>query len=55
LDQIDIYAPGQESAQKYMFDVPVVELNGKVTMMHRIDEPKLIDILRKEQNKCDPA
>ncbi|KAF9308768.1 hypothetical protein BG003_010628 [Podila horticola] len=55
LDQIDIYAPGQESAQKYMFDVPVVELHGKVTMMHRIDEPKLIDILRKEQNNRDPA
>ncbi|KAG0345843.1 hypothetical protein BG004_002972 [Podila humilis] len=51
LDQVDIYAPGQEAAQKYMFDVPVVELNGKVAMMHRIDEPKLIDILRKEQEK----
>ncbi|KAG0018475.1 hypothetical protein BGZ82_000424 [Podila clonocystis] len=55
LDQIDIYAPGQESAQKYMFDVPVIELNGRVAMMHRIDEPQLIDILRKEQLKCDPA
>ncbi|KAG0306536.1 hypothetical protein BGZ97_000715 [Linnemannia gamsii] len=50
LDQIDIYAPGQEAAQKYMFDVPVVELNGRVAMMHRIDEPKLIDILHNAQN-----
>ncbi|KAG0059904.1 hypothetical protein BGZ89_012716 [Linnemannia elongata] len=49
LDQIDIYAPGQEAAQKYMFDVPVVELNGRVAMMHRIDEPKLIDILHNAQ------
>ncbi|KAF8958215.1 hypothetical protein BGZ46_002015 [Entomortierella lignicola] len=48
LDQIDIYAPGQEASQKYMFDVPVVELNGRVAMMHRIDESKLIDILRNE-------
>ncbi|KAF9434493.1 hypothetical protein BGZ76_007914 [Entomortierella beljakovae] len=48
-DQIDIYAPGQEASQKYMFDVPVVELNGKVAMMHRIDEPKLVDILQKEK------
>ncbi|KAF9114240.1 hypothetical protein BGX27_011366 [Mortierella sp. AM989] len=50
LDQIDIYAPGQEATQKYMFDVPVVELNGRVAMMHRIDEPKLIDILQKESS-----
>ncbi|KAF9024976.1 hypothetical protein CPC16_000834 [Podila verticillata] len=55
LDQVDIYAPGQEAAQKYMFDVPVVELNGQVAMMHKIDEPKLIDILRKEQGKGDSA
>lgn len=55
LDQVDIYAPGKEAAQKYMFDVPVVELNGKVAMMHRIDEPKLIDILRKEQSKTDSS
>jgi hypothetical protein len=33
-----------------MFDVPVVELNGRVAMMHRIDEPKLIDILHNAQN-----
>ena len=51
LDQVDIYAPGQEAAQKYMFDVPVVELQGRVAMMHRIDEPKLIDILRNEQKQ----
>ncbi|KAG0056655.1 hypothetical protein BGZ83_004180 [Gryganskiella cystojenkinii] len=51
LDQVDIYAPGKEAAQKYMFDVPVVELNGRVAMMHRIDEPKLIDILRQEVDK----
>ncbi|KAF9558803.1 hypothetical protein BGW38_009108, partial [Lunasporangiospora selenospora] len=55
LDQIDIYAPGQESAQKYMFDVPVVELNGRVAMMHRIDEPKLVEILQNEKaQKQDP-
>jgi len=34
-----------------MFDVPVVELNGRVAMIHRIDEPKLIDILQQEANK----
>lgn len=51
LDQVDIYAPGQEASQKYMFDVPVVELNGRVAMMHRIDEPRLVDILRKEKEK----
>jgi hypothetical protein len=31
-----------------MFDVPVVELNGRIAMMHRIDEPKLVEILQKE-------
>ncbi|KAF9415248.1 hypothetical protein BGZ94_000148 [Podila epigama] len=53
LDQVDIYAPGQEAAQKYMFDVPVVELNGKNIMMHRVDESKLADVLRAEQKHRD--
>ncbi|KAF9927461.1 hypothetical protein BGZ75_002185 [Mortierella antarctica] len=49
--KVDIYAPGQEAAQKYMFDVPVVELQGRVAMMHRIDEAKLIDILHNEKQQ----
>ncbi|KAG0231658.1 hypothetical protein BGW41_002123 [Actinomortierella wolfii] len=49
LEEIDIYAPGQEEGQKYMFDVPVLTLkDGKVLMMHRIQEDKLISMLKDE-------
>ncbi|KAF9918105.1 hypothetical protein BX616_010202 [Lobosporangium transversale] len=55
LDEIDIYAtPENVNYQKYMFDVPVVEMNGRVAMMHRVDQSKLIEILQSEQFKDIP-
>ncbi|KAF9970946.1 hypothetical protein BGZ73_006186 [Actinomortierella ambigua] len=49
LEEVDIYAPGQEESQKYMFDVPVLTVkDGKVLMMHRIQEDKLVTMLQDE-------
>ncbi|KAI9593137.1 thioredoxin-like protein [Syncephalis fuscata] len=46
LEQVDIYAEGNEAHQIYMFDIPVVHLNGKHLVQHRIDETKLMHQLQ---------
>ena len=41
----------QDKWQIYTFDVPVVHLNDKMVMMHRVDEKKLEDAMKTESKK----
>ncbi|KAI9228353.1 MAG: hypothetical protein DHS80DRAFT_30922 [Piptocephalis tieghemiana] len=49
LDQVDIHAPGNEQWLKYAFDIPVLHVNGRFLLQHRIDdEQALVRQLKQE-------
>ncbi|KAK9766784.1 hypothetical protein K7432_003860 [Basidiobolus ranarum] len=49
LQEIDIHQPeNQKRWEKYTFDIPVVHLNGEEILMHRVDETKLTEQLKKK-------
>ncbi|RUP06781.1 thioredoxin-like protein [Jimgerdemannia flammicorona] len=51
LSTIDIHSPEcpKDLAQAYMFDIPVVHLNGQFLLQHRVGEDKLEEALKKYQ------
>jgi glutaredoxin len=46
LTEVDIYAKGNEEHQIYMYDIPVVHLNGKHLVQHRVNEAAVTEALR---------
>jgi len=49
LTEVDIIDPqNREYHDKYLFDVPVIHLDGKEIFRHRVNEAELLSVLRKE-------
>eukprot|EP01134_Creolimax_fragrantissima_P003680 CFRG3680T1 len=49
---VDITDPGEEEYfEEYKWDIPVLHLNGKEIMRHRINPDKLIAAIHSEQTK----
>ncbi|RKP35882.1 hypothetical protein BJ085DRAFT_41299 [Dimargaris cristalligena] len=43
---LEIRKVNQARCQKYVFDIPVLYINDKFVMQHRIDQPRLLELLK---------
>lgn len=54
LEVVDLEKPENERWNVYVYDVPVVHLNDKLVMKHRIDKEAFVKLLKESNDASTP-